>query len=198
MGRHLGEPGKRQSAHRWYVPKRRVPRPRCVTIARGATFRDRAVREHRSPAAAHNNWNLPHRGGSGTRRRHHDRRPNRCEGGLLTRRPAERSQLACRSLACPLRARWSGEPPATTVTSGQEPALITWTNAGRSPPSRSLPSWNSDCCQCQRRAWVGGLHPARKYQPSTRPVKGSKILWPRPLALTQLQRACSFCTAKAS
>jgi hypothetical protein len=43
--------------------------------------------------------------------------------------------------ACPLRARWSGEPPATTVTSGQEPALITWTNAGRSPPSRSLPSW---------------------------------------------------------
>jgi hypothetical protein len=33
--------------------------------------------------------------------------------------------------ACPLRARWSGEPPATTVTSGQEPALITWTNAGR-------------------------------------------------------------------
>src|ERR1700728_2298056 len=42
MGRHLGEPGKRQSAHRWYLPKRRVPRPRCVTIARGATFRDRA------------------------------------------------------------------------------------------------------------------------------------------------------------
>ena len=27
----------------------------------------------------------------------------------------------------------------------------------------------------------GGLHPARKYQPSTGAVKGSKILWPRPL-----------------
>ena len=25
----------------------------------------------------------------------------------------------------------------------------------------------------------GGLHSARKYQPSTRPVKGPKILWPR-------------------
>jgi hypothetical protein len=27
-----------------------------------------------------------------------------------------------------------------------------------------------------------GLHPARKYQPSTGAVKGSKILWPRPLS----------------
>jgi hypothetical protein len=25
---------------------------------------------------------------------------------------------------------------------------------------------------------VGGLHPARKYQPSAGAVKGSKILWP--------------------
>ena len=28
----------------------------------------------------------------------------------------------------------------------------------------------------------GGLHPARKYQPSTGAVKGSKMLWPRPSA----------------
>jgi hypothetical protein len=31
----------------------------------------------------------------------------------------------------------------------------------------------------------GGLHPAREYQPSTGPVKGSKILWPHPHPLGQ-------------
>ena len=36
----------------------------------------------------------------------------------------------------------------------------------------------------------GGLHPARKYQPSAGAVKGSKILWPRPSApILNLARA---------
>src|SRR6266567_1496828 len=34
--------------------------------------------------------------------------------------------------ACPLRARLSGKPPAITVTRGQEPAPITWADAGHS------------------------------------------------------------------
>src|SRR5215469_6998746 len=44
----------------------------------------------------------------------------------------------------------------------------------------------------------GGLHPARKYQPSTGAVKGSKILWPLTSARAYTLRALSLCTAKAS
>jgi hypothetical protein len=43
-----------------------------------------------------------------------------------------------------------------------------------------------------------GLHPARQYQPSTGPVKGSKILWPGRLRLHLPVRAPGCRTAKAS
>ena len=45
--------------------------------------------------------------------------------------------------SCPLRARSRSKPRATTVTRGQEPTPITWADAGHSPCSLSLPSW--DC-----------------------------------------------------
>jgi hypothetical protein len=48
------------------------------------------------------------------------------------------------------------------------------------------------------RAAGRGLHPARKYQPSTGAVKGSKILWPRRFRTRTPSRALSLCTAKAS
>jgi hypothetical protein len=43
-----------------------------------------------------------------------------------------------------------------------------------------------------------GLHPARKYQPSTGAVKGSRILWPLPSARTYTARVLNLCGAKAS
>src|SRR5262245_23211939 len=44
--------------------------------------------------------------------------------------------------SCPLRARSRSKPRATAVTRGQEPAPAAWADAGHSPYSLSLPSWD--------------------------------------------------------